>query len=132
MYNNPMSYFALCIFLSTFLIFPVQPLIAKYILPWFGGAPAVWSTVQMFFQVLLTGGYAAWVGRPGRGREKWHIALLGLSAFLLLVLGLGCVRLLPLTRRGNPPRRRHRCWRFSDYFPFRSGYPISCWHPIVR
>ncbi len=86
-----MAYFVLCIFLSAFLIFQVQPLIAKYILPWFGGAPAVWSTVQMFFQVLLTGGYAyaAWVGRPGRGREKWHIALLGLSAFLLLALGLG-------------------------------------------
>ncbi len=85
-----MTYFILCIFLSAFLIFQVQPMIAKYILPWFGGAPAVWSTVQMFFQVLLTGGYAyaAWIGRPGRGREKWHLLLLGLSALLVLTLGL--------------------------------------------
>jgi len=85
-----MIYFILCVFLSAFLIFQVQPMIARYILPWFGGAPAVWSTVQMFFQVMLTGGYAyaAWIGRPGRRRERWHLLLLALSALLVLALGL--------------------------------------------
>ncbi|MEF3275499.1 MAG: fused MFS/spermidine synthase [Chloroflexus sp.] len=84
-----MAYFITSIFLSAFLIFQIQPLIAKYILPWFGGSPAVWSTVQMFFQVLLTGGYAyaSWLSHPGRGREKWHLVLLGLSAGVLLALG---------------------------------------------
>ena len=53
-----MAYFAVCIFLSAFLLFQIQPMIARYILPWFGGTPAVWSTVMLFFQVLLTGGYA--------------------------------------------------------------------------
>ena len=46
------------IFLSAFLLFQVQPLIAKYILPWFGGGPAVWTTCMLFFQVVLLGGYA--------------------------------------------------------------------------
>ena len=53
-----MVYFAASIFISAFLLFQVEPMIAKYILPWFGGTPAVWSTVMLFFQGILTGGYA--------------------------------------------------------------------------
>src|SRR3984957_15081520 len=44
--------------LGAFLLFQVQPLISKFILPWFGGAPAVWTTCMLFFQILLFGGYA--------------------------------------------------------------------------
>ena len=50
--------YAATIFLSAFLLFQVQPLIGKYILPWFGGSPAVWTTCMLVFQVLLFGGYA--------------------------------------------------------------------------
>ncbi|MBM4034723.1 MAG: ferrichrome ABC transporter permease, partial [Planctomycetes bacterium] len=50
--------YALTIFLSAFLLFQVQPLISKFILPWFGGTPAVWTTAMLFFQVLLLAGYA--------------------------------------------------------------------------
>src|SRR3954466_13712138 len=46
------------IFLSAFLLFQVQPLVGKAILPWFGGAPAVWTTCMLFFQLLLLAGYA--------------------------------------------------------------------------
>lgn len=46
------------VFLSAFLLFQLQPLIGKYILPWFGGTPAVWATCLLFFQVLLLLGYA--------------------------------------------------------------------------
>ena len=49
--------FALCIFLSAFLLFLVQPIIAKMVLPLLGGTPAVWNTCMMFFQVMLLGGY---------------------------------------------------------------------------
>ena len=49
---------ALTILLSAFLLFQVQPIISKMILPWFGGGPAVWTTCMLFFQVLLLGGYA--------------------------------------------------------------------------
>jgi hypothetical protein len=46
------------IFLSSFLLFLVQPLIARLILPWFGGSAAVWTTCMLFFQALLLAGYA--------------------------------------------------------------------------
>ena len=49
--------YAVTIFISAFLLFQVQPLIAKFILPWFGGSPAVWTTSMLFFQVFLLGGY---------------------------------------------------------------------------
>ncbi len=50
--------FAPAVFLGAFLLFQVQPLIGKYILPWFGGSPEVWTTCMLFFQVFLLGGYA--------------------------------------------------------------------------
>ena len=50
--------FAGTIFTSAFLLFLVQPLIAKQILPWFGGSAAVWSICMVFFQCLLLAGYA--------------------------------------------------------------------------
>lgn len=50
--------FALVILLSAFLLFAVQPLIARFILPWFGGAASVWTTCLLFFQVVLLAGYA--------------------------------------------------------------------------
>src|ERR1700694_3093716 len=49
---------ALTILLSAFLLFQVQPLISKFILPWFGGSPAVWTTCMLCFQILLFAGYA--------------------------------------------------------------------------
>lgn len=53
-----MRLLALTIFISSFLLFQVQPLIGKYILPWFGGIPAVWTACMLFFQAALLGGYA--------------------------------------------------------------------------
>jgi len=50
--------YAVAIFLSSFLLFLVQPLIARLILPWFGGSAAVWTTCMLFFQALLLAGYA--------------------------------------------------------------------------
>lgn len=41
------------VFLSAFLLFQVQPIISKSILPWFGGSPSVWTTCMIFFQSLL-------------------------------------------------------------------------------
>ena len=49
--------FAVTIFTAAFLLFQVQPLITKFILPWFGGGPTVWTTSVLFFQVFLLGGY---------------------------------------------------------------------------
>jgi len=44
--------------LSAFLLFQVQPVISKFILPWFGGSPGVWTTCMLFFQCVLFAGYA--------------------------------------------------------------------------
>lgn len=49
--------YGLTIFLSAFLLFQVQPLIGKMILPWFGGSAAVWTTCMLFFQAVLLLGY---------------------------------------------------------------------------
>ncbi|MCA9052580.1 MAG: fused MFS/spermidine synthase [Planctomycetaceae bacterium] len=49
--------YALTIFVSAFLLFQIQPLISKCLLPWFGGTPNVWTTCMLFFQAVLFGGY---------------------------------------------------------------------------
>jgi len=65
-------------------------LIGKYILPWFGGTPAVWSTVLLFFQVLLIGGYAYayWLIRKVNNKKIMHLVLLGTSLVVLIILGI--------------------------------------------
>jgi spermidine synthase len=77
------------IFLSAFLLFLVQPIIAKQILPWFGGTSAVWTTCLVFFQSILLAGYAyADLGtRLGMRRQTiLHAALLVLSLLTLPIL----------------------------------------------
>ena len=53
-----MPIYAITVFLSAFLLFQVEPMLAKYILPWFGGSASVWTTCLLFFQLLLLAGYA--------------------------------------------------------------------------
>ena len=53
-----MYLFAATVFTSAFLLFLVQPIIAKQILPWFGGNASVWTVCMVFFQLVLLGGYA--------------------------------------------------------------------------
>ncbi|MGB0259575.1 MAG: ferrichrome ABC transporter permease, partial [Coraliomargarita sp.] len=73
--------------MSAFLLFQVQPLIARYILPWYGGSPAVWSTCMLFFQVGLLLGYAyahLLSNTLSPKRQAYvHVPLLLLSLFLL-------------------------------------------------
>lgn len=82
--------FAGTIFSSAFLLFLVQPLIAKQILPWFGGSAAVWSVCMVFFQVTLFAGYAYadWVSRQFSPRRQvvLHVVLLAVSLTLLPIL----------------------------------------------
>src|SRR5205085_2296039 len=78
---------AATIFLSAFLLFLVQPLLAKQILPWFGGAAIVWTLCMVFFRLVLLLGYAYahWLTTHVRGqRQAWvHIGLLLLSLVFL-------------------------------------------------
>jgi hypothetical protein len=79
--------YGITIFLSAFLLFQVQPLIAKRILPWFGGSAAVWSTSLMFFQLALLGGYlySFLLTRYLPARRQWmiHGLFLALSVVVL-------------------------------------------------
>ncbi|MBI4204235.1 MAG: fused MFS/spermidine synthase [Betaproteobacteria bacterium] len=85
-----MTLYALTIFTSAFLLFLVQPIIAKQILPWFGGSAAVWATCLVFFQFLLLFGYAYtdWTTRKLKARTQitLHIALLALSLASLPII----------------------------------------------
>lgn len=82
-----MPAYALTIFTSAFLLFQAQPLLGKYLLPWFGGAPSTWTTCLVFFQVLLLGGYAyayaatRWL-QP-RAQAICHLVLLATAIALL-------------------------------------------------
>lgn len=76
-------------FLSAFLLFVVQLLMGKLLLPWFGGTPAVWTTCMLFFQVMLLVGYAYAHGLtrlPAKFQGRIHgtlilagLALLGIA-----------------------------------------------------
>lgn len=72
--------------LSAFLLFQVQPIISKFILPWFGGSPGVWTTCMLFFQVVLFAGYAyahALTLLPRRWQGVVHGLLLGVAIAML-------------------------------------------------
>jgi len=84
--------YALAIFVAAFLLFLVQPLLGKLLLPWFGGGAGVWTACLLFFQVALLLGYlyADLLQRFARGRAQIvvHLAVLGLSA-VWLPIGTG-------------------------------------------
>ncbi len=94
MYFKSVLTYSITIFLSAFLLFQIQPMIAKMILPWFGGSAAVWITCMVFFQIFLLGGYIyahLIINRlSARMQVIVHIVLLFISLFALPVSpGLG-------------------------------------------
>lgn len=78
------------ILLSAFLLFQVQPVIGKLILPWFGGSASVWTTCLLFFQALLLAGYlySHWLVSfvAPRAQSVTHIALLAASCLFLPII----------------------------------------------
>ena len=139
-----MILYALPIFLGAFLLFLVQPIIAKQILPWFGGSAAVWATCMVFFQMALLLGYAYadWTTRRLTHRRQviLHIALLAFSLLLLpiipdaawkpagnedpawRILGLLAVTIgLPyfLLSTTSPLMQAWFAWRFHHAAPYR-------------
>ncbi|MFY9725219.1 MAG: hypothetical protein WAJ87_06970, partial [Bryobacteraceae bacterium] len=84
-----MPIYALTILVSAFLLFQVEPVIAKIILPWFGGSAAVWTACLVFFQVALLAGYlyahALVRYLKPRAQTAVHLGLLAVSALTLAV-----------------------------------------------
>ena len=85
-----MRAYSLTIFGGAFLLFQVQPLIGRYILPWFGGSSAVWTICMLFFQVFLLAGYAyahfSIRKLSGRAQAGLHLGLMALSLALLPII----------------------------------------------
>ncbi len=85
-----MILYALTIFVSAFLLFLIQPVIAKQILPWFGGSAAVWTTCLVFFQCALLAGYfySDFTTRrlTAKRQAMLHIALIVIALVLLPII----------------------------------------------
>ena len=89
--------FVVTILAGSFLLFLVQPMVARMALPRLGGAPAVWNSAMLVYQALLLGGYAYahWLGRIAPRRQAAvHLAVL-LAAALWLPIGLMAMQLPP-------------------------------------
>ena len=122
--------FALAIFVSAFLLFQVQPLISKFILPWFGGSPGVWTTAMLFFQVLLFLGYT-----------YSHITsqLLSLRGQTLVHAGLliAALLLLPIipSETWKPANDAEPTWRILGLLAVTVGLPyfvLSSTGPLLQ
>ena len=119
--------FGATIAISAFLLFQIEPMISKYILPWFGGGPAVWTAAMLFFQLLLLGGYAyahfttQWL-KP-RKQALLHLVLLAAALALLPITPsstwkphgdenpvLRILALLTVSPRSGPRRSYRFCW----------------------
>lgn len=117
-------------FLSAFLLFLIEPLLAKLILPWFGGSAAVWSTCLVFFQCALLLGYLYADVTSRRltpaGQSYLHISLLLLSLLFLPVAPQPSWR----PHEGSDP-----AWRILGLLTFSIGLPfilLSATSPLVQ
>lgn len=84
--------FVLVVLVGSFLLFLIQPLIARFALPLLGGAPNVWNSAMLVFQLLLLGGYLyahALSHLPLRRQAVIHLALMGAAAFTLPIALVG-------------------------------------------
>jgi MFS family permease len=122
--------FGLTIFLGAFLLFWMEPMLAKMILPWFGGTAAVWTVCLVFFQTTLLAGYAYahWcAGRRGARWRAWvHAALLGF-----------CVMFLPLAAgaRWKPVAGEDPSWRLLILLAATGGvlfFVLSASGPLLQ
>src|SRR5262245_58138487 len=93
-------FFAFTLFLSSSLLFWLQPMVGKMLLPRLGGSPAVWNTCLVFFQVGLLAGYAYAHSCPARLGTRLHAFL----HIVLLVLSLAFVT-IPLSLTFSPADR---------------------------
>ena len=122
----PAILFGVTIVLSAFLLFQVQPLIAKQILPWFGGSAAVWTSCMLFFQIALLAGYA-WAHflseQPLKRQIAFHVSLLLVSLAVLLFFP---------PYAGSPPVATIRCSVFSGCSQPPSACLTFCSPPPVR
>jgi hypothetical protein len=121
--------FSVSIFLSALLLFTVQPMFAKMVLPKLGGAPAVWSVAMVFFQAALLSGYAYahWLSRKTIGLAlAIHLTIMAVACFTLPI-GVSIAF-------GAPPERFTAIWLMS-LFAVSLGLPffaVSANGPLLQ
>ncbi len=123
--------FGVTIFISSALLFSVQPMIAKMLLPLLGGTPAVWNTCMLFFQAVLLGGYAyaLLVSRwPLKRQLIVQLAVLGV-AFISLPIGLSAAWSNSVPPTENPSLWLLLCLGVSVGLPF---FIISSNSPLLQ
>ncbi len=121
---------AVTIFLSAFLLFQVQPIISKMILPWFGGGPAVWTACMLFFQVTLLGGYSYAHFLERISSPRWRV---GLHLTLIVV----AAATLPITPQAawKPADGTQPTWRILMLLAGNVGLPyfvLASTGPMVQ
>ncbi len=129
-YNGAMGLYAATIFLSAFLLFLVQPIIAKQILPWFGGSAAVWTTCLVFFQSTLLAGYAYADVVARRMRADRGAMLHG----LVLVAAIACLPIIPAAH-WKPAGGENPAWLILGLLVVTIGPPyfaLSTTSPLVQ
>lgn len=112
------------IFAGAFLLFQVQPLMGRWLLPWFGGSPSVWTACLLFFQLLLLAGYAWSHSVAGSRSYQWiHLSLLGAAA------------VLTTSAQPSPPTGTHPTWEVLRILAVNIGVPyfvLSTASPLIQ
>src|SRR5437879_9906195 len=98
--------YTLAIFVSALLLFSVQPLFTKMVLPRLGGSPAVWSVAMVFFQSLLLGGYAYAHSLMQLRNRAIPVAI----HLVLLAVAMLTLPLLISSGWGDPPTSGYAVW----------------------
>ena len=122
--------FAFSIFASAFLLFLVEPMVAKMVLPLAGGTPAVWTTSVLFFQATLLAGYGYSHFLAMRLRWRWQALLHGVVLFVPLA-----VLPIHLIAGWNPPESGSLVWWLVTVLAVAVGLPffvLSTTSPLVQ
>ena len=124
-----MPIFVVTVFLGSFLLFAVEPMVAKFLLPSFGGTAAVWSTCLVVFQTLLLAGYAyAHLLRTTLSPKAQRWTHLGVLAVALLFLPPAPNVHLAADASGTPVWALLRCLFTSIGVPF---FALSATAPLL-
>ena len=123
---------ALSIFLSAFLLFQVEPIIARFLVPWFGGSAAVWTACLLFFQIALLGGYLyahKVAAMPTRTQVKVHLGLLLGSVLIVAATRITPWAALKPSGGGDPSGRILAVLLATVGVPF---FTLSTTGPLIQ
>jgi hypothetical protein len=137
--KSTFAFYALTVFLSAFLLFQVQLIEGKYILPMFGGSPAVWTTCMLCFQLLLLFGYCyshflSSRLKPG-AQTKVHGTLLGLSLIVLVLFSLKWGSSLTPGAAWRPGPTDNPVWKILELLAVTIAFPfflLSTTGPLLQ